>query len=110
MAAPADMTVRGNVEEGIAQLNEEKYLGPNEEIRQGVLRLQELKKERVRLRVKSSLVEVVVKKLEEEIKEDFLDKKTRVIKQGAHNHIGKFGDYCHELISMMPWLGLHITI
>ena len=49
------------------------------------------------------------KKLEDEIKEDFLDKKTRVIKQGAHDHVDKFEEYRHELISMMPWLGLHIA-
>jgi len=34
----------------------------------------------VRLREKSALVEEEAKKLEDEIKEDFLDKKTRVIK------------------------------
>jgi len=49
-------------------------------------------KERVRLREKSALVEVEVKKLEDEIKKDFLDKKTRGTKHGSHNHIGKFGD------------------
>jgi len=54
-------------------------------------------------------VEAEVKKLEDEIKEDFLDKKTRVIKQGVYDHVDKFGGYCHELISLMPWLGLHIA-
>ena len=44
-------------------------------------------KERVRLREKSALVEAKVKKLEEEIKMDFLDKKIRVIKQGAHDNV-----------------------
>jgi len=37
-------------------------------------------KEGVRIREKSALVEVEVKKLEEEIKKDFLNKKIRVIK------------------------------
>lgn len=58
---------------------------------------------------KSALMEVEVKKLEDEIKENFLNKKTRVIKQGAHDHIDKLGDYHHEFISLMPWLGPHIT-
>lgn len=49
-------------------------------------------KERVRLRDKSALVEVEVKKLEDEIKKDFLDKKTTVIKQGVHDYVDEFGD------------------
>lgn len=61
------------------------------------------------LREKSSLVEVEVKKLEDEIKEYFLDTKPRVIKQGAHDHINKFKDYRRELINLMPWIELHIT-
>lgn len=32
IAAPVDMTFRGTLEEGIAQLNEEECLGPEEEI------------------------------------------------------------------------------
>ena len=39
------------------------------------------------------MTKVEVKKLEEEIKKDFLDKKTRVIKQGAHDYVDEFGDY-----------------
>jgi len=54
-------------------------------------------------------VEAKVKKLEDEIKEYFLDKKIRMIKQSANNHIDKFRDYHHELISLMPWLGPYIT-
>jgi len=63
---------------------------------------------RVRLREKSALVEAEVKKLEDEIEKDFLDKETRVIKQGAHNHVDKFGDYRPKLISLMPCIGPHI--
>ena len=59
-------------------------------------------KERVRLREKSILVEAEVKKLEDEIKKDFLDKKTRVIIQGVHDHVEEFLDYSQELISLMP--------
>ena len=61
MITLVDMTVRGTLEE---------------EIQQGNFRLQELEKERGRLRKKSALVEAEVKTLEDEIKEDFLDKKT----------------------------------
>lgn len=47
MAAPADTTIRGALEEVIAQLNEAECLGPEEEIQQGNFRLQELGKESV---------------------------------------------------------------
>lgn len=50
-------------------------------------------------------MEAEVKKLEDEIKEDFLDKNTKVIKQGVHDHVDEFWDYCRELISLMPWIG-----
>jgi len=59
MIAPIDTMVRGTLEV---------------EIQQGNLRLQELEEERIRLRKKSTLVETEVKKLEDEIKEDFLRK------------------------------------
>jgi len=39
----------------------------------------------VQLRDKSALIEAGVKKLEEELKKDFLDK-TREVKQGAHDY------------------------
>jgi len=44
---PTDMTIRGVLEEGIAQLNEAGRLGPEEEIQQGNFRLQEIGKARV---------------------------------------------------------------
>ena len=65
MIAPVDTTVRGTLEE---------------EIQQGNSRLQELEEERVQLRKKSALVVAEVKKLRDEIRDNFLDKKTRVIK------------------------------
>ena len=82
IATPIDMTVHGALEEGIVQLEEieEELLGPDEEIQQGNLRLQELMNERVRLREKSAMAESKVKKLEEGIKKDFLDRKAVVIK------------------------------
>jgi len=49
--------------------------------------------ERDKLREKSALMQVEVKKLEEGIKKDFLDTKTVVIKQDAHYYNDKFGDY-----------------
>jgi len=66
---------------------EEERLGPNEDIQQGNLRLQELMNERVRLRDKSAMMEEEFKKLEEGIRKDFLDKKTVVIKQDAHDYV-----------------------
>ena len=84
-------------------------MGPEEEILHGDLRLQELMKERVRLREKTSLVETRVKKLEEEIKNDFLDEKMRVINEGAHDYVNEFGDYCRELINLMPCIEPYIT-
>lgn len=50
-----------------------------------------------------------VKKLEDKIKEDFLRKKTRVIRQDAYDHDGRFKAYYRKLISLMPWIGPHIT-
>ena len=91
---PTDMTVRRALEEGIVQLEEleEECLGPDEEIQQGNLKIQELMNERVRLREKSTMVEEEVKNLEKGIK-DFFYKKTLVIKQDAHDYVEEFGDY-----------------
>jgi len=91
IVAPMDMMDHGALEEGIAQLNEEECLGPDEEIQQGDLRLQEVMKEIVRLREKSAMMEEEVKKLEEGTKEDFIDNKIVVIKQDAHNYVENLG-------------------
>lgn len=50
-----------------------------------------------------------VKKLEDEINKDFLSKKTRMVRQEARDHDNKVTAYHHELISLMPWLGPHIS-
>lgn len=71
LATSVDMMAREVLEERIVQLNKAQHLGPKEEIWQGDLRLQELMKERVRLREKSTLVEAKVKKQEDEIKKIF---------------------------------------
>lgn len=47
IAALVDMIAREALQGGIAQLNKEERLGPEEEIQQGDLRLQELMKEKV---------------------------------------------------------------
>lgn len=52
---------------------------------------------------------MAIKKLEDEIRDEFLDKKTTVIKWGTHDHDDKLEDYHRELISLMPWFGPHIT-
>lgn len=40
------------------------------------------------------LLDVEVKKLEDEIKEAFLDEKPRMVWQGARTHSDKWEDYC----------------
>lgn len=64
---PMNMTDRGASEEGTVQLEEleEERLGPDEEIQQGDLRLQELMNERAQLKEKSAMMEAEVQKLEE---------------------------------------------
>lgn len=57
--------------------------------------------------MKSVLAEAEFKKFEDEIKEDFLNKKNRVIKHGANNHVENFLDYHNKLISLMPWFEPH---
>jgi len=47
--------------------------------------------------------------LEDKIRDKFLDKNTTVIKHGVHDHADKLEDYPHKLMSLMPWLGPHIT-
>jgi len=84
-------------------------MGLEDEIQQGNLRLHKLEEERVRLRKKSALMDTEVKKLEDEMKDDFLTEKTRMVRQGAYDHVDKFENHHHELISLFPWLGLHIA-
>jgi len=54
-------------------------------------------------------VETKVKKLEEEIKKDFPDKKTGVIKQGAHDYVDKLGDTRIGIMGCLSFfdLGMH---
>ena len=65
--------------------------------------------DRVWLREKSALLKAEAKKLEDGIKKDFLNKEPRMTKKGVHDHIDIFGDYRRDLISLMPWIGPHIT-
>ena len=50
-----------------------------------------------------------VKKMEDEIKKDFLCKKTKMIRQGACDPDDRVKAYCRELIRLMPCLGPHIA-
>ena len=50
-----------------------------------------------------------VKKLEDEMKEEFLVEKPRMVRQGAYDPTNELEGYHHELVSLLPWLGLHIT-
>ena len=54
-------------------------------------------------------MEAEVKMLENEIKQACLVDKPRMARQGVYDHTYKFENYCHELISLMPWLGPHIA-
>jgi len=65
--------------------------------------------EKVQLRKKTTMVEEEVKKLEEGVKRDFLDKKTVLIKWDARDYIDKLGDYHRELVNLIPSIGPHIT-
>lgn len=109
ITVPANMTDCGALKVGFTKLEEEECLGLDEEIKWGNLRLQEIYNEKVHLREKSAMAEEEVKKLEGGMKMDFLDKRTVVIKQDAHDYIDKFGDYHRDLISLMPWIGPRIT-
>jgi len=80
-----------------------------EEIQPRNLRLRELAKERVRLREKSTLMDAEVNKIEDEIKEEFLTEKIGMLRQGAYDQTDKLENYRHELVSLIPWLGLHIV-
>ena len=90
-------------------MKEEEHLGPDEEIQWDDLRLQQLMKEKVLLREESSMAEEEVKKMEEGIKRNFLDKKVVVIQQDVRDYDDKFGEYHQNLINLMPWIGLRIT-
>ena len=50
-----------------------------------------------------------VKKLENEIKEAFLVKKSRMARQGVYSDIDKLESYRRELVSLMSWLRPHLT-
>jgi len=54
-------------------------------------------------------MDVEVKKMEDEIKKDFLSKKSRLIRQGVFDLDERIKTYCCELISLMPWFRLHIA-
>jgi len=107
--APIDTMVHKARKGGIMQPQEIECMGLEEEIQQGNLRLHELEEERVQLRKKSTLMDAKVKNLEDEIEEDFLTEKTRMVRQGVYDHADKFENYCCEFISLMPWLGPHIA-
>lgn len=107
--APVDTTIHEAQNEGITQSQETEHIRLEEEIRRGNLRLQELEKDQVWLREKSDLMDAEVKKLENQIKQEFLVEKLRLVRQGAYDHVDKLEDYCLKLVSLLPWLGPHIA-
>jgi len=90
-------------------LRETEHIRLEEEIQWGNFRLHELEKDWVRLREKRSLMDVEIKKLENEIKEAFLIEKSRMERQGAYSHTEKLESYRHELVSLLSWLRPHLT-
>jgi len=50
-----------------------------------------------------------VNRLEDKITKEFLIKKQNIIRQCAYDHANKLDDYRRELVSLLPWLGLHIS-
>ena len=54
-------------------------------------------------------VDLEVKKLGNEIKEAFLIKKPRMVRQGMYDHTNNLENYRRELVSLLPWRGPHIT-
>ena len=64
--------------------------------------------ESVCLREKSTMVEAEVKKLEEGIKKDFLDRKTIVIKQDELDSIDKLRDRHREFLSFLHGMGWYV--
>lgn len=51
------------------------------------------------------MAEAEVKKREEGIKKDFLDRKTVLVEQDGHDYVDKPGDYCREFIGLMHCMG-----
>jgi len=90
ITAPIDTMVHNARKEGITQQQETEHIGLAEEIRRGNFRLRELEKERVRLRKKNDLMDVDIKKLEDEKKEAFLIEKHRMVRKGVYDHTDKF--------------------
>jgi len=58
---------------------------------------------------KSIFMDVEVKRLEIEIKQACLIDKPRMARQGADDHTNELEYYHQELITLLPWLGPHIT-
>lgn len=74
IVAPIDTRICKAQNEGITQPHGIERMVLEEEIQHGNLRLHKLEEERVQLRKKSSLMDGLVKKMEDEIKKYFLRK------------------------------------
>lgn len=109
VTAPVDTMICIDRNKEITQLRETEHIRLQEETRQGNFRLRELEKDQVWLREKSALMDAEVKKFENKIKEAILIKKLRMVRQCVYNHTDKLEDDRHELVSLRPWLGSHIT-
>lgn len=63
--------------EELIRPREEEYEGIQEAIRQGNAQLRELERNRLLLRMKNMMLDMEIKQLEKELKEDFLNEKPR---------------------------------
>lgn len=64
--------------------------------------------ERVQLREKSTMEEAEVKKIEEGIKKDFLDRKNDVIKPDEPDYIDILRDHRREFLSLLHEMGAYV--
>lgn len=84
--APTVGTVREDQDKGIMQLREGEHMQIQEAIRRGNLKLHELEEDRVQLRKKRMLMDVEIKKLENEIVQACLIDKLRMKRQDTDSH------------------------
>ena len=54
------------------------------------------------------MAEAEIKKLEEGIKKDFLDRKTIVIEQDELDYIDRLGDHCRKFLSLLHGMGPYV--
>lgn len=107
--APAVMTACGNQDKEITQLREDEHIRIQEAIQRWNLRLRELEEDRVRLRKKSLLMDVEIKRLESRVTQACLADKPRMTRQDTNGHTTALEDFRREFMTLLPWLRPHLT-